>query len=198
MFQNSHSAGFTLIELIVTLIMAAVLVTLAVPTFQGTVARNRISASVNDFVGAVSRARSESLKRHQPVSITRTGANWMSGYTIFTDINGNGTLDPPDGFPPDDETIVTTTAIGGGNVDVEVLDGGDPINDGMTFLQSGFRNEEAGIPDWGSVILFCPPDDNDNLARVVHISRTGRPASYTLTAAPFEGALPADSLKCAP
>ena len=64
--------GFTLIEFIIALAVAAVLLTLAVPTF-GTVTMNkRITAQTNDFISTLALARAEALKRVSRVTVCRS------------------------------------------------------------------------------------------------------------------------------
>jgi prepilin-type N-terminal cleavage/methylation domain-containing protein len=45
--HQTHSKGFTLIELMVTLAVAGILLTIAVPSFQEFIASNRISTEAN-------------------------------------------------------------------------------------------------------------------------------------------------------
>lgn len=92
-------AGFTLVELLITIVIATILVALTVPAFHTFVQNNRITAQVNELVTALTLTRSEAVKRKQTVSIcsssdvsTCTG-NWNQGWIIFTDDNSNGAVD---------------------------------------------------------------------------------------------------------
>ena len=87
--------GFTLLELLVTVSIAAVLTALAVPSIAETIKNNRITAQVNEFVGALNFARSEAIKRGVRVSLCKTsdamtcirdgaGSNWAQGWIMFT------------------------------------------------------------------------------------------------------------------
>mgnify|MGYP001351301199 CR=1 len=72
-------AGFTLIELLVTLAVAVILATVAVPGFQGMMARNQMATDVNSMLAGLNYARSESIKRRENVSlvVVSGGAGWV-------------------------------------------------------------------------------------------------------------------------
>ncbi len=61
--------GFTLIELLVTITVAVVLLTIAVPSFRDLLARNELTTAANAWVGALSTARAEAVKRNQAVAL---------------------------------------------------------------------------------------------------------------------------------
>lgn len=56
--------GFTLAELMVTVAVASILVTIAVPSFRGLTISNSLTAAANDVVGALNLARMEAIKRN--------------------------------------------------------------------------------------------------------------------------------------
>ncbi len=90
--QPAHSSGFTLIELMITIIIAAILFSIAIPSFTDTIAANRLTTSANELVTALNLARSEAIKRGMQVTIRNKGAatQWESGWDVFVDIDGNG------------------------------------------------------------------------------------------------------------
>lgn len=63
------NSGFTLIELMVTIAVAVVLLTVAVPSFRNLIARNELTTAANAWVGALSTARAEAVKRNQSVAL---------------------------------------------------------------------------------------------------------------------------------
>lgn len=63
------NSGFTLIELMVTIAVAAVLLTVAIPSFRDLLARNELTTTANAWVGALSTARAEAVKRNQSVAL---------------------------------------------------------------------------------------------------------------------------------
>ena len=127
--------GFTLIELMVTISVAAILLVIAVPNFRTFVLNNRITGQANDMMTALNYARSEAIKRGLPVSmLSNSGTpNWSAGWFVFSDPNGNGAVDPGD------ITLRVWPALGGANT----LNAGSAAVTSVTFDSSGFARASA-------------------------------------------------------
>jgi type IV fimbrial biogenesis protein FimT len=88
--------GFTLIELMVTVAVVAILATIAFPSFQSTIRSNRVAAANNEIVGMVNLARSEAIRSGQGAVVcgSSTGAScdgsWALGVAAVSDPDGNG------------------------------------------------------------------------------------------------------------
>ncbi|WP_444929599.1 GspH/FimT family pseudopilin [Microbulbifer sp. SSSA002] len=88
-----RQAGFTLIEMMITLVVLAVLVSIAVPSFTDMMNNSRSVALAEDFAGALNYTRSEAVRRGDRVSICASsdgascGAtnNWSQGWIVFAD-----------------------------------------------------------------------------------------------------------------
>jgi type IV fimbrial biogenesis protein FimT len=61
----------------VALTVFAILIGLAVPSFQNMMIRNRLATQVNELLAAVQTARSEALRRNQTVRFCTTATNWQ-------------------------------------------------------------------------------------------------------------------------
>ncbi len=81
---SGRTDGFTLIELMVTLAVAAILAAMAAPSFRILLANNRLSTQTNELVGAVTFTRSEAVKRGRNVTLCRADSD-----TALTCLAGN-------------------------------------------------------------------------------------------------------------
>jgi type IV fimbrial biogenesis protein FimT len=94
--------GFTLVEVMVTLVIAATLL-FSIPSFVGIIKNNRQTTQANSLFFALTAARDESIKRNGPVSVCQSddGADcsntgWQDGWIVFVDDNAGGTVDGAD------------------------------------------------------------------------------------------------------
>ena len=98
--------AFTLIELMVTVSILAIVMALAIPSFKSSVANNRSVGAGGELVTALNFARTEAIKRGTYVSVcaSSTGdtstptclaaGNWAKGWLVFVDTttSDNGTV----------------------------------------------------------------------------------------------------------
>ncbi|WP_029131952.1 GspH/FimT family pseudopilin [Sedimenticola selenatireducens] len=92
--KGSKHLGFTLIELMITISVAAIILSLAVPSFNFLVLNNRLTTDINRLVTSLNLARSEAVKRGVRVEVAASdGADWRNGWVVWIDANGDGVLD---------------------------------------------------------------------------------------------------------
>ena len=90
------SKGFTLLELMVTLLVLAVVLAIALPNFGGVIRSNRVATTSNEFMAAVAYARSEAMRNNRGAVICPStngqacGGTWADGWIVWADRNGNG------------------------------------------------------------------------------------------------------------
>ncbi|MEY6434096.1 GspH/FimT family pseudopilin [Thioalkalicoccus limnaeus] len=85
--------GFTLLELMITVALVAILTTLGVPSFREAMQNNRAATQTNDLLAALSLARSEAVRRGAIVSVCPStdqatcadATDWSTGWILFVD-----------------------------------------------------------------------------------------------------------------
>lgn len=88
--------GFTLLELMISTSIIAVLVATAGPYMSQWIVKNRVDIEVADFRAGLGYARYTALNKNKWVTIRHRGNNWHNGWYIFEDNNHNGTEDNDD------------------------------------------------------------------------------------------------------
>lgn len=144
-------AGFTLLELLVTVAVAGVLLSMGLPSFQEAVRLQRTKAVSSEMHLSFLLARSESIKRAANVVISRSGADWIGGWTVAP---GDKSVDAVSGVAVECSTDSDTSA--------ETC----PAN--ITFARSG-------RPTSLIEFRFYYPDEATVQARCVSVSLSGRP-----------------------
>lgn len=81
-----HEKGFTLLEVMLTVVVLAILVALAVPSFHNLILRSRLNAAVEDISVVIHLARSEAIMRSHEVRLTPVDADdWGRGLQVLVD-----------------------------------------------------------------------------------------------------------------
>ena len=89
--------GFTLIELMITLIIVGILLAVGMPSLQSFMRGSQLVASTNELISALHVARSEAIKLNTRVTICEssngtscaTTASWKNGWIVFVDADGD-------------------------------------------------------------------------------------------------------------
>ena len=84
----NRDSGFTMIELLVTVAIAAIVLAIGIPNFSKLLKENRTTTQTNLFVSSVNLARSEAVKRGVPVTLCAStdtiscaeSTDWSTGW----------------------------------------------------------------------------------------------------------------------
>lgn len=140
--------GFTIIELMVTLSVAAIILSVGVPGFQSIVQDNRLTSELNRLEGDLHLARMESIKRNEFVTICKRNAagtdcvnsgGWEQGWLVFEDPNRNGEVDAGEEVIRDNPDVNPGLAIAYVPTDKAVN-----TKEVVTFSSQGFANQFNG------------------------------------------------------
>lgn len=99
--------GFTFVELLVTIAVLSIVLTIAIPSFTSFIADSRTSAARNKLTSSISLARSEAIKTGAQAVICRRNANantcagnstsgtaaWSNGWLVYADADEDTVLD---------------------------------------------------------------------------------------------------------
>lgn len=85
----NSSSGFTLIELMISVLVVAVLLGIGVPSFRTLIDNQRLRAVSADLRIALNMARSEAVKRNRSVVLSPSDTGWSSGWSIANPADPN-------------------------------------------------------------------------------------------------------------
>lgn len=110
--------GVTLMELMVAIAIVGITLSLALPSFNESMQRNRIAGQANELMGALSLARTEAVRTNRPARVCASsdqatcGASWADGWIVLADPDGNGTEDLlRAGTISEKDTVTADTAV---------------------------------------------------------------------------------------
>ncbi|WP_084188932.1 GspH/FimT family pseudopilin [Salinisphaera hydrothermalis] len=164
---TANVRGFTLLELMVTLAVAVVLLTIAIPSYRSVVTRNSLATNVNDLVGSLNYARSEAVGRGTTVyvcasrnqSSCRDDGVWSDGWIVYAPAP-----DATDTSPATDNILRVHGATGSGFT--LTANGGAPLS----FNADGFAIVGR---------TFTATTENGGNTTSVTVASTGRIDSST-------------------
>ncbi|TXI20272.1 MAG: prepilin-type N-terminal cleavage/methylation domain-containing protein [Nitrosomonas sp.] len=138
-YEAIQQNGFTLIELIVTLSVVSILLSVAAPSYRTFVQDSLLSAQNNSFYSALALAKSEAIRRSSFATVCPStngtgctgGKIWSNGWLVFADDNGNGIVEAGE------QILQVNAALSGGNTMKSAA------RTRVTFSASGFSSGYA-------------------------------------------------------
>lgn len=162
-------AGVTLVELLTVVVIAAILMSIGVPSYRYVTTSNRMATESDALLGDLQYARSEAIREGQQVTVcvSKDGANcdtaglppsWQEGWMVFSNPD-NGT-----GVATNDPLLRTTK--GFSNTDTFQSTNGIYA---VTFSREGF----AQLGGTSTTITLHDSTSDQNYTRCLDISQTG-------------------------
>ncbi|MGK0442653.1 MAG: type IV fimbrial biogenesis protein FimT [Pseudohongiellaceae bacterium] len=171
-------SGFTLIELMVTLVIAVILISLTAPSFTALINGSTLKYERDTLVAHIRLARAEAMKRkispvlcksNDGVGCGGNAVNWEDGWVLFIDDGAGGGGVANDNIVNGNEYVMALqTALSANTTIVET-----PADYGaIPYMASGFLNPGAVI--FPVTFQFCHTTLNNTDRRVV-LNAVGRP-----------------------
>ena len=163
--MRKFSAGFTFVELTVTVAVSAILFGVAIPALSALLSSNHLAVHVNDLRGALNLSRSHAIRENRHVVLCKSAdgescdnrAQWSDGWIVYVDKNRNRKRDDAErllrvhsGFH--NKTAVEYRAFGSRNY--------------IAFRPTGFTLTNG-------TFTFCVPRHRE-MRRALILSKTGR------------------------
>ena len=159
--------GFTLIELMITVALAAVLMTLAAPSFVQYQRNSELTSLTNSLLAAINTAKSEAMKTGKNSFVVPKGSDWNSGWVVFIDVNRDSAYtEGTDTMVQTEDAVKSYFNITGNNT----ASGTSPY---IKFDSSGYSSASAAL-SFQIARTDTPSANAAEESRRIVIARTGR------------------------
>jgi type IV fimbrial biogenesis protein FimT len=176
-----EQAGVTLVELLIVVVLAAILMSIGVPSYKYVTNSNRMSTEINSLLGDLQYARSEAVREGQNVTVcvaqstnpsspscAASGtATWQNGWIIFADVNNDGIIDTTK-----DPVLRIQNALTSSDTLVA-----NPATSTITFNREGF----AHLGNATTRMTLDDSADDTTYARCLDITQAGMMTTQTHT-----------------
>ena len=176
-FNIGRALGFTMIEMLMTIAIAAILTALAVPSFRYITNSNRIASELNGLLGDLQLARAEAIKEGRTVTVCQsdgvacTNSSWESGWIVFSDPANVGVHDPS-------ETYIRKQ---------KAFSGTDTLGASVSAISFNREGYAVGMPNAGTLFTLHDSTNTDSWTRCLFINMSGQMMSERVGVTPTNG-----------
>lgn len=163
MLNRRTNTGVTLLEMLIGLVIITIGMTVAVPSFQGMVARNNIATEVNEMLLAINLARSEAGRRGSGVSVQAKAATsdneFGAGWCVVPTSQGDCTANVIREFSAIDSSATLNLVSDGGATAINFSARGGlqgPPNISLDYCYSGQQGRRIFISPIGRAKSYRP------------------------------------------
>jgi type IV fimbrial biogenesis protein FimT len=176
--RTLRSAGFTLVELLAVILIAAILMGIGVPSYRSVTTSSRVATEINTLLFDLQFARAQALKEGESVTACPStdgescadSSSWQSGWIVFSDPNGDAVVD-------DGETVWRSQKAFSGH---DTLEAADDLSS-VTFNRAGLA---LNLPDAGTVLTLHDRNSNAVFTRCLSITTAGMMTTQTNASSP--------------
>jgi len=170
-------AGLTMIELLITLAVLAIVLAIGVPSFEGLLASTRVTNATNELLSAFAQTRSEAIRRGQRVTMCMSAngiqctnaGNWDQGWIIFSDATRAGNVANVDAG----EVIIQNSRVSFAGITIQ---GAAALPRYVSFSSDGQSRTLAGATQTGNIEVCSTSSSlsDNNRARRLQINGSGQ------------------------
>ncbi|WP_226704085.1 GspH/FimT family pseudopilin [Microbulbifer elongatus] len=158
-----HSRGLTLLELLVTLSILAILAAVGIPSFTNQVESSRTRTAADQLYQAIQLTRAKAVTVNRRATIRHLGS-WNTGWEVFLDRDFDGVRDSGE------ELLFTSGAVTGASIYAN-----NPLANYVSFVGSGesrFAGSASGGGFQAGTFTVCPTGGGEGFRLV--LARSGR------------------------
>lgn len=163
--------GFSLIELMVVLVIAAIILGLAIPSFFGQLKDIRTKVAMHELLRAIESSRTLAVTSNRRAVLLAKEEDWAKGWTLFIDQNHDGELNGEETLKQERPALNQVK-----------VDANSHVQKYISFIGTG-EGRKLGANGGGAfqvgTINICPETEGAGYALI--ISRGGRTRVKNLT-----------------
>lgn len=158
--MKTHKQGFSLIELIITLSVSAILLAIGVPSLTDFYTNYRADSSIRIIQQTLQLARNQAISYNKKVTVCaitdeKCDSNWQVGLTVFIDTNNNSQLDN------NDKKLYTTNAFHSKDI--------------VQYNRTTIRFQPDGLASGtNGTLKYCPLSVTNPYSRAIIVNQAGR------------------------